>query len=363
MRPEDRIRYLSSLDLFHHFSEEDLYEFFAKNVEELRVEAGEVLCREGSPGDDMYILLAGELKITKGTKFITTIKPVEYIGEMALIEAKPRSATVVAVEDSTLLKITRDQFQEYFSNQPKSLFSMMRTLSHRIRINTEIIAAELEKANILIHDMKNQMSPFLFLDMIDSKTEDETLIRMINVMKSGRDNLAEMMAEALANAKRLHRPRNIETGYLAEVIEAVKEAEVKTHPDLSGRIIKFDINHDTPPIGFCRLEIRRVLVNLLVNAAQASAAGDQVDVVLDNNADDVVVHVKDRGTGISDEVWGNIFDSHFTTREDGNGLGLASCRQIIEDFHEGTLSFDNREGGGAVFTFTLPLQAPLQSSR
>ena len=92
MRPEDRIRYLSSLDLFHHFSEEELYEFFADNVEELRVPAGEVLCREGSPGDDMYILLAGELKITKGTKFITTIQAVEYIGEMALIEAKPRSA-------------------------------------------------------------------------------------------------------------------------------------------------------------------------------------------------------------------------------------------------------------------------------
>ena len=297
MRPEDRIRYLSSLDLFHHFSEEDLYEFFADNVEELKVAEGEVLCREGSPGDDMYILLAGELKITKGTKFITTIKPVEYIGEMALIEAKPRSATVLAVQDSTLLRITRDQFQEYFSTQPKSLFSMMKTLSHRIRVNTEIIAAELEKANILIHDMKNQMAPFLFLDMIGKEIEDESMSRMINVMKSGRDNLSEMMAEALANAKRLHRPRNVDSGYLSEVIEEVKEAEVKTHPDLSERIINFDINHDTPPIGFCRLEIRRVLVNLILNAAQASQDGDQVDVVLDGSNEDVVVCVKDRGTG------------------------------------------------------------------
>ena len=72
MRSEDRIRYLSSLDLFRHFSEAELYEFLAENVEELRVAAGEVLCREGSPGDDMYVLLAGELKITKGGKFITT---------------------------------------------------------------------------------------------------------------------------------------------------------------------------------------------------------------------------------------------------------------------------------------------------
>jgi signal transduction histidine kinase len=305
----------------------------------------------------MYILLAGELKITKETKFITTIKPVEYIGEMALIEAKPRSATVLAVQDSTLLKITRDQFQEYFSNQPKSLFSMMKTLSHRIRVNTEIIAAELEKANILIHDMKNQMAPFLFLDMISKDTEDESIARMINVMKSGRDNLAEMMAEALANAKRLHRPRNVDSGYLFEVIEEVKEAEVKTHPDLSDRIINFDINHDTPPVGFCRLEIRRVLVNLILNAAQASQDGDQVEVVLDSNNEDVVIYVKDRGVGVPLENREKIFESHFTTRKDGNGLGLASCRQIIEDLHKGKLSLYDREGGGTVFSFTLPLQA------
>jgi signal transduction histidine kinase len=358
MRSEDRIRYLSSLDLFHHFSEEDLYEFFAENVEELKVPAGEVLCREGSPGDDMYILLAGELKITKETKFITTIKPVEYIGEMALIEAKPRSATVLAEKDSTLLRITRDQFQEYFSNQPKSLFSMMKTLSHRIRINTEIIAAELEKANILIHDMKNQMAPFLFLDMIDGKLEDESAKRMINVMQRGRDNLTDMMAEALANAKRLHRPRNIETGYLTEVIEEIMEAEVKTHPDLSDRIINFELNHDTPQLGFCRLEIRRVLVNLILNAAQASQDGDQIEVGLDGKDQGVIVYVKDRGVGVPEEDRQKIFESHYTTREEGNGLGLASCRQIIEDFHKGKLSFDDREGGGTVFHFTLPLQAP-----
>ena len=361
MRPEDRIKYLSSMDLFQHFSEEELYEFFAKNVEELRVVTGEVVCREGSPGDDMYILLAGELKISKESKFITTIKPVEYIGEMALIEAKPRSATVEALEDSILLKITREQFQEYFSNQPKSLFSMMRTLSHRIRLNTEIIAAELEKANILIHDMKNQMAPFLFLDMMAKKIDEESVLRMINVMQGGRDNLMEMMAEALANAKRLNKPREMNAGYMAEVLEALKEAEVKTHPDLRDRLVRFEINGATPPVAFNRLEIQRVLVNILLNAAQASQDGDAIEVVLGYNDQNVFVHVKDRGIGIPPEDGNKVFDSNYTTREDGNGLGLASCRQIIEDFHHGELSFADREGGGTVFTFALPLNAEVQT--
>jgi len=343
------------MDLFQHFSEEDLYEFFAENVEELRVVAGEVVCREGSPGDDMYVLLAGELKISKETKFITTIKPVEYIGEMALIEAKPRSATVEAVEDSILLKITRQQFQDYFSNQPSSLFSMMRTLSHRIRLNTEIIAAELEKANILIHDMKNQMAPFLFLDMMEKKVDEESVLRMISVMQGGRDNLMEMLAEALANAKRLNKPREKNAAHLTEVVEALKESEVKTHPDLRDRIIGFDINESTPLVGFNRLEIQRVMVNLLLNAAQASQDGDAIEVVLDYNDQNVFVNVKDRGVGILPEDRNKVFESHYTTRVDGNGLGLASCRQIIEDFHHGELSFADREGGGTIFTFTLPL--------
>lgn len=349
------------MDLFQHFSEEDLYEFFAKNVEELRIVAGEVVCREGSPGDDMYILLAGELKITKETKFITTIKPVEYIGEMALIEAKPRSATVEAVEDSILLKITRQQFQDYFSNQPKSLFSMMRTLSHRIRLNTEIIAAELEKANILIHDMKNQMAPFMFLDMMEKKIDEDSVLRMINVMQGGRDNLVTMMGEALANAKRVNKPREMKAGYLAEVVEEIREAEVKTHPDLRDRLVKFDVNDSTPPVSFNRLEIQRVLVNLLLNAAQASQDGDAIEVVLDYNDQSVFVHVKDRGIGIPPEDRNKVFESHYTTREDGNGLGLASCRQIIEGFHHGELSLADREGGGTVFTFALPLDAEVQA--
>jgi signal transduction histidine kinase len=346
------------MDLFQHFSEEELYTFFAENVEEVRVDANDYLCHEGSPGDDMFILLEGELKITKHTKFITTIKPVEYIGEMALIEAKPRSATVQAVSDSTLLRITRAQFQKYFSQKPESLFSMMRTLSHRIRLNTEIIAAELEKANILIHDMKNQMAPFLFLDMLEKKIEDESQLRLIKVMRSGRDKLVEMMFEALANAKRLERPRKYETGSLTDLVAELQESELSAHPDLKDRQVRFYFRNNLPEVSFCRLEIYRVLTNLLINAAQASQPSQPIDVEVGYDNENVIVQVKDRGDGIPERFRANIFDSHFTTKAEGNGLGLASCRQIIEVLHGGRLTFADRVEGGTIFTFTLPRQRP-----
>ncbi|MDT8336011.1 MAG: ATP-binding protein, partial [Desulfurivibrionaceae bacterium] len=112
---------------------------------------------------------------------------------------------------------------------------------------------------------------------------------------------------------------------------------------------------EVPEFNFCRLEIRRVLVNLIINAAQADRENKTIEVGLDFNDENAIVYVMDRGTGVSEDDRERIFDSNFTTKEHGNGLGLTSCRHIVEELHGGKLSFAAREGGGTIFTFTLPL--------
>jgi len=208
----------------------------------------------------------------------------------------------------------------------------------------------------MIHDMKNQMAPFLFLDMLEKKISDESALRMIKVMKGGRNNLTDMMAEALARAKRINNTRKVGSYSIQELLEDIKESEVKSHPDLRNRVVDFSIKEEVPKFNFCRLEIRRVLVNLIINAAQASDEKDMIEVGLDSNDDNVIIYVLDRGEGVSEEDRERIFDSNYTTKEDGNGLGLASCRHIVEELHGGKLSFAAREGGGTIFTFTLALQ-------
>jgi signal transduction histidine kinase len=180
---------------------------------------------------------------------------------------------------------------------------------------------------------------------------------MIKVMKSGRDNLTEMMAEALSNAKRVNSPRKIGTYSLQELLTEISEAEVKSHPDLRNRLIEFTLNGDVPKLNFCRLEIRRVLVNLIVNAAQACGYADLIEVGLDANDGEAVVYVMDRGVGIAEEIKERIYDSNYSTKEGGNGLGLTSCRHIIEGLHGGKLRAVAREGGGTIFTFTLALNS------
>lgn len=68
--------------------------------------------------------------------------------------------------------------------------------------------------------------------------------------------------------------------------------------------------------------------------------------------DAVLIKIADRGPGIAPEVAGQLFEPFFTTKVDGLGLGLNICRTITES-HRGHLTFENREGGGALFTLQL----------
>jgi two-component system, LuxR family, sensor kinase FixL len=100
-----------------------------------------------------------------------------------------------------------------------------------------------------------------------------------------------------------------------------------------------------------------VLLNLIVNGMDAMAdtaeASRQLTVRTDlSGTEHVEVTVVDRGHGISEEQMPHLFDSFFTTKPDGMGLGLSIARSIIE-VHQGQIWAENRAGGGAAFHFTL----------
>ena len=163
MDKANRLQYLKKIDLFQSFSDSELHRF-VDEISELDLASHELLFREGTPGQEMYILLSGSLKIFKESRTIAIIKPVDYVGEMAILDDKPRSASVVALEPCRLLRITLAQFRNYLAKQPQALVAVMRSLTSRIRRDTEIGAREFEKTNILIHDMRNQLTAFLLLD-------------------------------------------------------------------------------------------------------------------------------------------------------------------------------------------------------
>jgi len=116
-----------------------------------------------------------------------------------------------------------------------------------------------------------------------------------------------------------------------------------------------------PAVRGDRLQIQQVLLNLLVNGMDALAgtpAGRRhLTVRTSRNEDgDVEVAVADTGSGIDESDLPHLFDSFFTTKESGMGLGLALCRSIVQA-HGGRIWAENDPGGGATLTFVLPVDA------
>jgi signal transduction histidine kinase len=119
---------------------------------------------------------------------------------------------------------------------------------------------------------------------------------------------------------------------------------------------------EVPEVSANGSQIQRVIVNLLVNARQATAERGLVRIVLQSDpaTDEVVLTIRDSGTGIPAEVLPRIFDPYFTTKsgpdasgKGGTGIGLASCKEII-DAHQGRIRVESSVGKGTAFIIRLP---------
>lgn len=107
--------------------------------------------------------------------------------------------------------------------------------------------------------------------------------------------------------------------------------------------------------------LQRVLVNLIVNAAEASPPNGVVALeIASGSAQEVDLRVGDQGGGLSDEIRHRIFDPFFTTKPRGTGLGLTLAHRLIEAYG-GRLNAGNRPAGGAEFVITLSRGAASQA--
>jgi len=105
-----------------------------------------------------------------------------------------------------------------------------------------------------------------------------------------------------------------------------------------------------------RVQVQQVLVNLFRNALEAMAQSQRRELIVRNTgaADDMVeIEVSDTGSGFHDDVKPNLFQTFFTTKETGMGVGLSISRSIIEA-HGGRMWAESNAAGGATFRFTLP---------
>jgi CRP-like cAMP-binding protein len=110
----------------------------AQVAEEADYVEGEAVVREGEPGDRLYLLLEGEVRVVKGfgtpqELLLRRLRAVDYFGEMAVLADEPRSATIVTASPTRLLSLDGDSLRDLIREHPEISFSIFRVLTARLR--------------------------------------------------------------------------------------------------------------------------------------------------------------------------------------------------------------------------------------
>src|SRR5208282_21201 len=143
--------------------------------------------------------------------------------------------------------------------------------------------------------------------------------------------------------------------------DAILEVMALTDSELQRNRVKLQprLSSALPLVAVDRIQLQQVILNLVVNAIEAmSGLGDgprELTVVTGGSEPgDVFVEVRDSGPGLDPASLDHLFDTLYTTKPSGTGMGLAICRAIVE-VHGGRISAAANEPQGAAFRFTLPL--------
>lgn len=121
--------------------------------------------------------------------------------------------------------------------------------------------------------------------------------------------------------------------------------------------IDFDLDTQLPEINGIASQLKRVVINLVLNASQAignSRGTIHIFTGLSACGKHAKLTVSDNGCGIDAAILPNIFESSFTTKENGTGVGLSSVQSIVQK-HGGTISVDSSPNRGASFTASFPI--------
>jgi CRP-like cAMP-binding protein len=128
----EKVLFLKGIELFSQIPGEDLSQI-ALITDEVEYDEGESIFEEGDPGDSLYFVIEGKVRVHSGGVQLAVAGERQVFGEMAVLDGELRSASISALSDLTLLRIHRDDFKEILREKPEIAQGIIQVLTRRLR--------------------------------------------------------------------------------------------------------------------------------------------------------------------------------------------------------------------------------------
>lgn len=345
------------------------YTEIAPAIQPIRYRPGEIIFEENDPGDSLYLIGEGSVKISKKGRAgqqetLAYLMTEDFFGEMALIDTGKRSAQAAAVDDILVGRIDRQGWNLLLRVAPHQVMSnFTKTVTARLRQNNQHFINEMmrnERLSLIgttissiVHDLNNPISCILgACDVISGTNHDETTTKMAALIKDAVDSMWAMTNELIDFSRGSTRLK-LESTKVGELVHKLNRDFAKCRPVVDVRIeVLYDgrINVD-------RYRILRVFGNLIKNAREAMTKTDEKGLrfVVKRVDSTLRFEISDTGCGIPAQLLPRIFEPFVSHgKANGTGLGLAISKSVV-DAHRGSISVKSSDTG-TTFSIDLPLE-------
>src|SRR2546421_4008501 len=346
----------------------DIIERIAPKLGVLRKKPGEIIFREGEPGNSLYLVGEGCVKIAKAADSVDCeifdyVNQGNFFGATALLAGEPHSTTATAVEPALIGALTEDTFQEILELSPSRLhMNFLRAITARVRsVNNhfmrETMRAERLRvagalANAMIHDLKNPVCiARCCSDLITTESTDGHLRELSAMLTDTVNGILGMTLDLLdytrGSISVSKRPVSI-----WRLLDELNRQSLHLLPSKNIEFVKHIRYQDNINIDLSRFA--RALGTVIENAIRAMPRGGALTVTIDAMEDQVALRMSDTGTGIAPELMPTLFEP-FERRDNSraSGVGLSVTKAIVEA-HGGKISLRSVPGKGTTVDIRLP---------
>ena len=346
----------------------DLLDDIAPQIDIAEFAENDVVFREGEPGDALYLVGKGSVRISKlgrggQQETLGFIEPGSFFGEMALLDQEPRSAMATAAEPTVLGLMRNDAFKRILEIAPSRLhMNFLQSVTKRLRnVNSHFIAEMMRNerlslvgtmANSIIHDLKNPIHVVRYCShFINKDSKDPRVAELTKMIDSAMDGMLAMTQELLDYA-RGSSSFTLKPVSIWRLLDDLNDQALRVLPSHNVQFIKNIGFEGEIQIDLSRFA--RMLCNVIKNAREAMPQGGILTLATERIGDEVALRISDTGFGIPPEILPKLFEPFVTHgKTNGTGLGLAIAKSIVEG-HRGTIGVTSEIGSGTTVEIRLP---------